>query len=74
MADDFAVDALSTEALRRGKKMGRPDYSYGKLVADTTEYEREQIVDAYRAEYRKKKARGCTHSFFDEADKEGAGN
>ena len=47
MPDDFAVDALSTEALRRGKKMGRPDYSYGKLVADTTEYEREQIVDAY---------------------------
>lgn len=68
---DFALDALSTEALRRGKRMGRADYSYGKLVADTTQEERERIVDTYRAESRKRKAR--TISCFLEADQAGTG-
>lgn len=63
---DYAIDALSLEAERRAKKMNRPDYSYGKLIADTTPEERERIADTYRAEYRRKRGRGCTHSFFDE--------
>lgn len=71
---DYALDALSLEAQRRGKLMGDPHYSYGQLVADTTQEERERIADCYRAEYRRKRGRGCTHSFFQEADKEGAGN
>ena len=69
---DYAIDALSKEAERRAKKMNRPDYSYGKLIADTTPEERERIVDAYRAECRRKKGHGCTHSFFEESDSEGA--
>ena len=71
---DYAIDALSKEAERRAKKMNRPDYSYGKLIADTTREEREQIVDAYRAECKRKRRRGCTHSFFQESDSEGAGD
>lgn len=46
---DYAIDGLSLEASRRAKKLGRP-YSYGQLIADTTEAEREQIVERYRAE------------------------
>ncbi len=69
---DYAIDALSLEAERRAKKMNRPDYSYGKLIADTTRCERERIVDTYRAEYKRKHRRGCTHSFFDASDSEGA--
>lgn len=70
---DYALDALALEVDRRAKRMGRPDYSYGKLIADTTPAERELIADSYRAEYRRKRGRGCTHSFFQESDKEGAG-
>lgn len=51
---DYALDALSEEALRRGKNMGRPDYSYGKLVVDTTEAEREQILEDYRRNFHRK--------------------
>lgn len=47
---DYAIDALALEVDRRAKKMNRPDYSYGKLIADTTPEEREQIADTYRAE------------------------
>lgn len=69
---DYAIDALSIEADRRRKVLGRA-YSYGQLVADTTQEERERIVDTYRAEFKKKKGRGCTHSFFHEADTEDCG-
>ena len=44
---DYAIDGLSLEASRRAKKLGRP-YSYGQLIADTTEAEREAIVEKYR--------------------------
>lgn len=37
--------------------MNRPDYSYGKLIADTTPEERERICDAYRTEVRRKRGR-----------------
>lgn len=70
---DYALDALALEVDRRAKQMNRPDYSYGKLIADTTPEERELIADSYRAEYKRKRGRGCTHSFFDEADKEAGG-
>lgn len=43
---DFGVMAYAKEAERRGKLLDRP-YSYGKLVADTTEAEREQIKQDY---------------------------
>ena len=45
---DYAIDALSMEAERRRKKKGLVRYSYGQLVADTTEAERETIAEAYR--------------------------
>lgn len=44
---DFAVEALAMEADRRHRQIRRP-YSYGKLVAETTEAERREIVNAYR--------------------------
>jgi len=50
LPEDYAIDALAVEAERRGKAMNRPDYSYGKLVADTTKEQRERICDEYRAE------------------------
>lgn len=73
-AADDAIDALCIEATRRGKRMNRPDYSYGKLVADTTEAERLGIVEKYRARKRRKQVMGGTRSYFDEADEEGAGD
>lgn len=33
---------------RRKKEPGRHNYSYGKLIADTTRSEREQIAEDYR--------------------------
>ena len=54
---DYAIDALALEADRRARRMGDPSYSYGKLVADTTEEERERIADTYRAEQGKKHGR-----------------
>lgn len=43
---DFAIDALALEADRRRKLAGRP-YSYGQLVAATTEAEREALADRH---------------------------
>lgn len=48
LPEDYRLDALAVEARRREEKLGRP-YSYGQLVADTTEYERDLICDEYRA-------------------------
>lgn len=45
-----ALTALAVEARRRG-------VSYGHLVADTTEWERDQIIRDYCAEKRKKARR-----------------
>lgn len=58
MPEDYAIDALALEADRRGIKLGDPSYSYGKLVADTTQEERERITDEYRALFGKRKNRG----------------
>ena len=68
LPEDYAIDALSTEALRRGKEMGR-SYSYGQLVADTTEEERERIVDEHKKGFRRKSAAG-TRSEFGKADQD----
>lgn len=70
---DYALDALAQEVDRRAKQRGDPSYSYGKLIAQTTPEERERIADTYRAEYRKKRGRGGTRSFFQEAESTGAG-
>ena len=70
---DYALDALALEVDRRAKKLNRPDYSYGKLIADTTQEERERITDTYRAEYKRKRGQGRTQSLFQESDKEGTG-
>lgn len=72
-AADDAIDALCIEATKRGKRMNRPDYSYGKLVADTTEAERLVIVERYRQRKRRRQIMGGTKSYFEEADEEGAG-
>ena len=48
LPDDYAIDAMALEAERRGKELGRP-YSYGKLMASTTEAERDEIKRNYRA-------------------------
>lgn len=45
---DYAIDALSLEAQRRGKALGRP-YSYGQLIADTNREQRERISDEYKS-------------------------
>ena len=42
------MNALVAEAEKRRKKLGLPFYSYGNLVADTTEEERRKIVERYR--------------------------
>ena len=55
LPEDYAIDALAVEVDRRKKKLNRPDYSYGKLVADTTPQERERICDEYRARKERKK-------------------
>lgn len=54
---DYAIDGLSLEAERRSKVLGRP-YSYGQLVADTTEAQRERIVENYRVAAMAAKKRG----------------
>ena len=53
LPEDFAIDAMALEAERRGKAMGRA-YSYGKLMADTSKEEREEILRAYRVGGRKR--------------------
>ena len=47
LSEDYRVTALSLEAERRAKKLGRP-YSYGMLIADTTPEERQEISEKYR--------------------------
>lgn len=63
---DYAIDAFAMEAERRGKALGRP-YSYGKLVADTTKEEREEILRAYREGGRKRRS---TKSVFMEKNED----
>lgn len=53
LPEDYRVDALAKEARRRENLLGKP-YSYGKLVADTTEEEREKIGCAYWEEKAKR--------------------
>lgn len=53
LSEDYAIDAFALEAERRGKAMGRP-YSYGKLMADTSTEEREEILRSYRGRGRKR--------------------
>ena len=47
LRNDFAIDALALEVDRRKPTKGS-SYSYGHLVADTTEAERQVIADRYR--------------------------
>ena len=70
LPEDFRIAALSSEAVRRSKSSGR-QYSYGKLVADTTHEERDEICQRYESAFRKRRKSGRTKSFFAEADKEG---
>ena len=51
LPEDFAVVALSLEALERGT-------SYGKLVAATTLEEREELTEAWKARLYGQKRRG----------------
>ena len=70
---DYPVDALAVEAEQRAKQLGRP-YSYGQLVADTSEEQREEIAEKYRKHFKRRRGKGGTKSFFAEADEEGAGD
>ena len=54
---DYRVDALALEATRRSRELGRP-YSYGQLIADTTEAERDEIAERYREELKRAIRRG----------------
>ena len=49
------VDALVAEVERRKKLPGLHNYSYGRLIADTTEEERRRLVEAAGMEKKKKK-------------------
>ena len=66
LSADYPVDALTLEADRRAKKLGRR-YSYGMLIADTTPQERQEIIDQYRA---KKLRSGETEKYRRSSDKE----
>lgn len=70
---DYAIDAMSLEAQRRSREIGRP-YSYGQLVADTTRAQREEIAEAYEESAKRKHRSRGTKSFFSESDKEGDGD
>ena len=54
---DYRVDALALEATRRSRELGRP-YSYGQLIADTTEEQRDEIAERYREELKRAIRRG----------------
>lgn len=58
LPEDYAIDALSLEAERRSKLLGRP-YSYGQLVADTTQAQRQEIAEDYRKGVSRKKDRNA---------------
>lgn len=45
---DHVMAALVLEVERRKRLPGLHDYSYGRLMADTTPQEREEIVKAHR--------------------------
>lgn len=47
LPNDYAIDALALEVDRQNKKRGTVNYSYGKLVADTTCEQRQSIADRY---------------------------
>ena len=55
---DYAIDALSLEAERRRKARGLLRYSYGDLVADTTQEEREAIAEDYKKRLNKARRKG----------------
>lgn len=47
LPEDYAIDALAVEADKL-RQAGKHQYSYGKLVADTTEEQRQRIAEQYR--------------------------
>lgn len=63
LPNDYAIDALSLEAQRRERKLGRP-YSYGQLIADTSQEERAVITERYREQFRNRK-RGEKPAFLE---------
>lgn len=64
---DHRMAALILEVERRRKQTGFHDYSYGKLIADTTPEQRQEIVDRYKENRRR--ATGAAGR-FQEADDE----
>ena len=50
LPDDYAIDAISTEAWNRRT-------SYGRLVAELTPQERQKIIDDYRRKFFRDKAK-----------------
>ena len=66
LPEDYAIDALAVEADKL-RQAGKHQYSYGKLVADTTEEQRQQIAERYR---RKKHGEPETDRFRQETDEQ----
>lgn len=65
LPQDYRLDALAKEADKRAKQSGLP-YSYGKLVADTTESQRDEIAEGYRRNNKRSQEKcGQRHSFSD---------
>ena len=51
---DIALSALATEAERRRKARGLLRFSYGDLVAETTLEERQEIIERYKKDRRRR--------------------
>lgn len=48
LPEDYGINAKVAEVERRRKLPGNHGYSYGRLIADTTPAQREQIKERYR--------------------------
>lgn len=66
---DIALSALAAEAERRRKARGLLRFSYGDLVAETSLEERQEIIEAYKKD-RRRRVDGTGERFAKPNDKE----
>lgn len=48
LPEDYGINAMVAEVERRRKLPGGHGYDYGRLIAETTPAQREQIKEEYR--------------------------